>query len=435
VIGRKALHAGQLRALQAIFVQHALITLLIAGIRGGKTEVGALASILYALEHPTGEDEYHLACSPTYPMSIVPEEKLLATLWDKKVFPANPLIAYKKRDRVMVLAARDGRVTRIKIVSMHEPGRLRGLKALSAWGDEAAMWAVEAWLILLGRLADVNGPAWLTTTPDGMNWLYDLVQKAETDETIRVIRFSSLDNPFISRPGFVRLSDHYDEDTYNQEVNAQFVKPKGIIYRAFDRKTHVQPWRFNRRAPIEVGQDFNVSPMASVLAQPFRTAAGTDGLHVFAERFADDSDTYELAEDLLKLADRWHVPKERWSIFPDASGKARKTSAKKSDLQILRDAGFSIRARKRNPEVRDRVNTVNGLLMPRLSRVPRLLIDPSCVKLIESLERQKWLRDVSPPEPDKTGGYDHANDALGYLCFGRFPLEPRTTLAPPRKAA
>ncbi len=431
--GRVKLHHGQLRALRSLMVLRKLLILLIAGIRGGKTQVGALMSILYALEHPCAGDEYHFACSPTYPMSTVPEDKLLTILHDKSVFPVCPLIDHMKRDRVFLLATRGNRISRVKLFSMHEPGRMRGFKALSAWGDEAAMWSEEAFKILLGRLADVNGPLWLTTTPDGMNWLYDLAQKLATDPTADVIHFKSTENPFINEAGFQRLADQYDEDTYAQEVEAKFLKPKGLIYRAFDRRVHVRPWKLDKRLPIYVGQDFNVSPMASVFFQPFVTDRGAEGLHAFAERIAPDSDTYELAGALDKLAERWKVPKARFTIYPDASGKARKTSAKRSDIEILRDAGYRVDVRSRNPEVRDRINTVNGLLMPRMSKVPRLLFDPACTVSIKSLEQQKWLPGVSPPEPDKTGGHDHAPDAIGYPCWYRYPLQPETTLAPPTK--
>jgi len=46
-------------------------------------------------------------------------------------------------------------------------------------------------------------------------------------------------------------------------------------------------------------------------------------------------------------------------IYPDASGKNRKTSGK-SDIDLLRNSGFTVRHQSSNPPVRDRVNAMNS---------------------------------------------------------------------------
>ena len=47
----------------------------------------------------------------------------------------------------------------------------------------------------------------------------------------------------------------------------------------------------------------------------------------------------------------------------------------------------------------------------------RLHISPKCKKVIESLELQAY---TEKGEPDKEGGHDHMNDALGYLIWREF---------------
>ena len=49
-----------------------------------------------------------------------------------------------------------------------------------------------------------------------------------------------------------------------------------------------------------------------------------------------------------------------------------------------------------------------------------LFITKSCKNLIKSLERQIYKEGTSVP--DKDSGYDHFNDALGYLVEYMFPL-------------
>ena len=119
------------------------------------------------------------------------------------------------------------------------------------------------------------------------------------------------------------------------------------------------------------------------------------------------------------------VPKGKVKTYPDASGRSRHTSGG-SDFEVLREAGFRVYAPPVNGPVGDRVNVVNGLFKPMLLRFPRLLVDPSCVVLIEALEQQK--RDKNG-QPDKEHGHDHPVDALGYPCVYRYPLRQETKIA------
>jgi hypothetical protein len=48
-----------------------------------------------------------------------------------------------------------------------------------------------------------------------------------------------------------------------------------------------------------------------------------------------------------------------------------------------------------------------------------LFIDPKCKHTIKSLERQTYKEGTSQPNKD---GFDHMNDALGYLVEYLFPL-------------
>lgn len=406
------------------------ITLVIAGIRGGKTHVGALAMILNAIEHPCQEDEHHLVSSPTYQMSKVPVEKIFKLLYDKTIFPVCPLVRFVRSERMFILAAKDGGVTRITIRSLHEPDRIRGMKCLSAWLDEAAYISRYAWEVVLGRVADTNGPIWITTTPAGYNWVFDLYEKARLEQrnklpvslrSVRVIHFTSLENTFNKKQGFLRLVEGYDPRTYSQEVGARFVKGRGLIYYPFTRSVHVRPRKVDPRLPLLIGQDFNVDPMASIFFQPFKTPDGKQGLHGVHERLQPDSDTHGLVLYLNDYCARHKIPIKNVTIYPDASGKARSTSGK-SDFVILRAAGYRVDAPAKNPMVKDRINTVNGLLRPLRSKHSRLFFDESCQDSIETLEKQIWKPESDPPVPDKEHGFDHMADAIGYPCWRRFPL-------------
>lgn len=407
----------------------------IAGIRGGKTHVGALKTILYALLHPTKEDEVHLVVSPTYPMSKVPVEKIFRLLYDKTIFPVCPLLRYSRSERTFYLNAVGG-VAAIAVRSAHDPDRLRGLKVLSAWVDEGAYCSNYAWEVIQGRLADVDGPAWVTTTPNGFNWVYELYETAKNNpdqDTVDIIHWSSVENTFITRTGLDRLTENYDQRTRDQELGARFVRGRGVVYYAFNRGKHLRYRPVDPRLDLYVGQDFNVDPMASVLAQPFVTADGQEALHVVEVFQQYDSSTWKLVSRIREWLAKTGMPPSRVTFYPDAAGNARSTSGK-SDFQIIRQAGFNISAPAANPPIRDRVNCVNGLLKPIAPdgrvMLPRLLITPGehTLPLVECLEKQTWKKDSSPAVPDKTAGFDHLPDALGYMCWRLFPLRRATSV-------
>lgn len=426
----------------AFVLARSQITVALAGIRAGKTHAGAFKTLMYAMTHPCLEDEVHLVCSPTYPMSRVPIQKLFRMLYDKTLFPVCPLIRYVKSERLFVLSAMDGTVTRIQVVSMHDPDKVRGIKALSAWLDEGAYMTAYAWEVIQGRLADSHGPCWITTTPDGYNFIFELYEQAIAERdagvpinerTVRFLHWTSYDNTFINQKGIESLTGQFDSRALAQEVEAKFVKQAGLVYHAFG-KHNLAPYVLRRDKPVWIGQDFNVMRMATTFSQPIVTKAGP-GLHTFHERMADNTNTYELAAYLDRWCSENSVAKSSVLIYADASGGARRTSGK-TDHRILKDAGYRVHRQQKNPFVKDRVNCVNGLLTPRAGGTARMLIDPSVRGLIESFTKQVWDTDKSPPEPDKKHGWDHELDAQGYKAWGRFPLRTNASLgAAIRRAA
>jgi hypothetical protein len=107
-------------------------------------------------------------------------------------------------------------------------------------------------------------------------------------------------------------------------------------------------------------------------------------------------------------------------VYPDASGAQRRTSAGGvTDHIILKNAGYDLKVGSINPSVKDRIAAVNSALKSSTGEI-KLTIDPDCKKLLECLRKQTYKE--STQVPDKEGGYDHMNDALGYLINSLYPL-------------
>jgi len=103
-------------------------------------------------------------------------------------------------------------------------------------------------------------------------------------------------------------------------------------------------------------------------------------------------------------------------MYPDASGGNRSTNATQTDIAILESYGFKNQSPRSNPPIRDRVAAVQALLENGRGET-RIQILDKCVRLIESLELQSY---TDKGEPDKDAGFDHMNDALGYLVWREF---------------
>lgn len=156
---------------------------------------------------------------------------------------------------------------------------------------------------------------------------------------------------------------------------------------------------------IYIGMDFNVEHMAATCAKYL------DGkLYVFKE-YHDFLDTPVLIETI-----RFDFPHDKIICFPDATGiKRGSADAGTSDIALLRKAGFSVRARSRNPFIKDRVAAVNNAFNKK-----KLFIDcDRCPELTEALEQQVYANNGMP---DKTAGLDHIVDAIGYMIAYLMPV-------------
>ena len=177
----------------------------------------------------------------------------------------------------------------------------------------------------------------------------------------------------------------------------------GAAYYAFDRDKHVKEVdRSFHTGQRCVGMDFNVQPMTAVIGHYVNKK-----FYIISEAYLENSDTFKMSTHLIKNGHKGA------NIYPDSTGSNRKTSGI-SDHQILQNDGFKIQF-TRNPLVVDRVNNINRLL-----REERIIIDPSCKKLINDLEKVSWKDGSLDQKTDKM--ITHISDALGYWCWALEPL-------------
>ena len=112
------------------------------------------------------------------------------------------------------------------------------------------------------------------------------------------------------------------------------------------------------------------------------------------------------------------------NVYPDPSGRARKTSAAVgvTDFSILASHGFNVLAGSAHPTIIDSVACVNRMLK-NANGATSLYISATCKGLINSLERTSWA--ANNPDTaaiDKTKGEEHFSDGARYAMMYLFPI-------------
>jgi hypothetical protein len=157
--------------------------------------------------------------------------------------------------------------------------------------------------------------------------------------------------------------------------------------------------------------DFNVRPMVAHVAAVWQRR-----LHYLDEVVIPDN---AYTDSMVKrLQAKYPAIRE---VYPDPTGGARHTDAPKSNHQILRDAGFFVRARPSAPDQIDRLNSWNLMLCDALGQT-HLTMSPRCKMLIEDNERAQRLPDG---RINKTFRDPHALDSASYLCEYENPVVRR----------
>jgi PBSX family phage terminase large subunit len=270
--------------------------------------------------------------------------------------------------------------------------------------------ANKAFPKILGRLRSGNVRQFAAaSTPEGFRWMWQTFasEDGKGREDRKLIRMRTQDNPYLPPDFIERMQANYDPQLLKAYLDGEFVNlTTGQVYDRFDRAKHVAVQMPDiSREPLRIGVDFNVGNMSAVIA--IRVGKS---LYVVDE-VSGAHDTDALAQKI-----KAHYPDHRIYVYPDASGGNRSTNATQTDIAILESYGMSNQSPKANPPVRDRVAAVQALLENGKGEV-RLKIAASCVKTIECLELQSY---TEKGDPDKDAGYDHMNDALGYLVWREF---------------
>ena len=395
-----------------IFFSDSRFRAVVAGRRFGKTFLSTYELIRAALG---GKDRNCWYVAPTYKAA-----KEIAWSFLTDSLPDG--YVSKRNETALSLTLKNG--STISLKGAEKPDNLRGRALDFAVLDEFADMRPEAWYeVIRPSLSDrhsVDNPtrALFIGTPKGRNHFYDIwTRGADAEEGWQAFQYTTIEGGNVEAAEIEAARNDLDERTFQQEYEAKFVNYQGIIYYAFSREESVEKGAIGD--DLHIGMDFNLDPMSAAVS-----VRDGDTIRIVDEIVIYGSNTDEMVDEI-----RQRYGGKRITIYPDPASKQRKTSAGgRTDLSILQNAGFTVKVRNSHPAIRDRINSVNSRLRSTTG-ARKLFVDPKCKQTIASLERQTYKEGTS--QPNKDDGYDHMNDALGYLVEYLYPIRKQRDVEQP----
>ena len=372
----------------------------VAGRRFGKSYLAAAELLRAAV---SGKNKHCFYCCPTYGMAKEIQ-------WDMLIQMIPDEYLVKTNETALTIKLINGSTIALK--GAEKPNNLRGRALDFVVLDEFADMRPEAWYeVLRPSLSDREGSALFIGTPKGRNHFYDLWAKGiDGADGWESFQYTTVQGGNVSRSEVEQAKADLDERTFAQEYLSEFVTYSGLIYYNFDRATSVVKAE-DDGGVLHIAMDFNIDPMSCVVA-----LRKGNSLICIDEIVIYGSNTDEMVKEIHQ-----RYPNRQIIIYPDPAARQRKTSAGgRTDLSILNNSGFMTKARSAHPAVRDRINSVNSRLKSG-SGERHLFFTEKCKQAIKSLERQTYKEGTS--QPNKDDGYDHMNDALGYMVEYLFPIK------------
>jgi hypothetical protein len=387
----------------------------VAGFGSGKTWVGCQSMCAHFWQHPGINAGYF---APTFPhirdIFYPTIEEVAGTMGLRVVIRSSD-------KEVDFYNGRQYRGTTL-CRSMSNPGSIIGFKIGHAMIDELDVMTTDkarlSWMKIIARMrysdAGLKNGIDVTTTPEGFKFTHEMfvqsiTAKPELAKNYGLLQASTYDNARNLPHDYISsLEETYPDALIGAYLRGQFTNlTSGTVYRSYDRVRCSSNEVVQPSEPLFIGMDFNVDHMAATIyVKRDKVWHAVDEL----------KDVYDTPAIIAIIRERWQSQGHKIHVYPDASGKNRKSvGAATSDIALLEQAGFTVRANPSNPAVKDRIMSVNKAMEGGLLRVNAR----ACPVVAKNLEHQAY---DANGQPDKSSGHDHQNDATGYPIAFEMPI-------------
>jgi hypothetical protein len=256
-----------------------------------------------------------------------------------------------------------------------------------------------------------NTIACVTTPDQGFSgFIYQKWYK-QKQEGYQVIRAPTASNPYLPDGYIEQIRANYDPLLADMYLNGEIVNLSDKkVYHFFDRLKHHSDRVLKKGERIHVTIDFNIGGCCS------NVYVIDSNVPIAVDEFVSH-DTYDFVNNLVKYKDH------RITVYPDASGKANKTNATQSDIDIIKAARHFVNAANANPAIRDRINCMNA----KISHDEFKVNTDKCPELTTALEHQGYTDKGEPEKFKDHPAIDDWCDGTGYFIHRMYPIRKPLT--------
>jgi len=360
-----------------------------AGRRFGKSVV-AVEELLFAAVMKEANVAY---CAPTYLMA-----REIAWAMLKKRIQDFSIVDINETRLEMTINNNVGTTSKITLKGWESVESLRGLSFDFLVLDEVAMYRNfhSGWQeVVRPTLTDRKGKVLFISTPKGFNFWYDLYNLESTDKDYKSFHFTAYDNPYLPQEELEKQKLELTEDRFAQEINADFRKTEGLVYKEFSRERHL----FN-----DLNQIINSTAYFSGIDFGFTNPTAIHPIKKdYDNKFWITQEYYKTGKTDDEVAD-YIASLGLDYVYPDPENPAA--------IEVLKRKGINVReVNKGKDSIRNGINVVKELFKQN-----RLFIHSSCVNLIQELETYSYpdKKDQKNPDELPIKENDHACDDIRY---------------------
>lgn len=444
-------HAAQ----EAIVSSPARFRVVSAGRRFGKSDIGGhelipeffLAYTMRKALLEAGKRREFWIVGPEYSDAEKEFRVIYNTLKRLGVTFDRPGTYYNAESGQLDLSCNDG-TFQVHGKSAKYPGTLVGEGLAGVILAEAAKLKKSVWVkYIQPTLADYNGWAILSSTPEGKNWFYDCFesgqdvrqqdwaswkypawvnhyvykQQTKKGDVKKIQKLLTIPNypaqnvlqkMFTVDPEIISRLMSMTEETFNQEIMAEFTDFVGRVFKLFDEDYHVRKLDYNPDWKTVAFVDYGfTNPNVWLLAQ-----IGHWGeINVLDELYLPGLTPLEFASE---IKERGLCPSSLTTFYPDPAspGDTRQ-------LEQVLGVRHTPSADRGHDGKKERIDAIRAALKPRLKHIaadhpdnrPQILWDEKCVKCKYEMENYRYpeTREESngPELPMKKD--DHTPEAIG----------------------
>jgi phage terminase large subunit len=352
-----------------------------AGKRGGKTEIGAIKSIMWQEEK---ENYNPNSIDPFLGVIVAPTFDMLRRLSMKKfLLYADPFIQTFNKS-TMEITWHDG--SQIYGLSADSPERIEGIKANWVWLDEVFQMSEQLWLEIRARTGDTQGKIMATgslgvqfVNPKS-HWVHHYFKEKKQENT-STYEWNTSDNPYFPKQEIEDLKEILDPQTFRSMFEIDWdTTPKAAVFSDFGPENIMQNYIYNPELETYCSIDWGwAHPMSATFFQYDRKK---DTVYLFDEIVGSKMTLQSLA---LQIKAKKYIIK---SFICDIAGNQEREQTGISNVRWFYDnMGISFIFRKTSivhgiSVVRSYVKNSNGQV--------KFFVNSACKKSIDGLKRYSY---------------------------------------------